>query len=329
MSNAVRIATTHRTTRRLFRRVVLAGLLACLVLSVRAQDVPGKFNYQGQLKAGDGSAVAAGSFELTFRIYDAPIGGNYLWAVRKSVLVDAAGLFNVELEDPATYTAISDGAANPQHERLVDALTAGTATKYLEIQVGSSNPIRPRQGLLSVPYAMLAGDVKNTSGDLRVDGTLRVTDDLNVTGTASAAAFSGIGIVPIGCIIAWHHSMSGADTLAQVKSAGFALCNGQTASQQGISGAVITAATPDLNGDKRFLRGGSTSGTLQADSIKSHHHSYTDYYHDDTASESTRYSAGAGDDGGGNGSSGRTTGSTGSTETRPINMSVVWIMRVK
>jgi hypothetical protein len=322
---SIGIAGIHRSQhsawagRYFFRLARVAACLATVAacLSVFGQDTPRSFNYQGQLKAGDGGAVAAGSYELTFRIYDLPTGGNYLWAVQKTVLVDGNGLFNVELEDPTTYTAISNGSATPQYESLVDALVSGSS-RFLEIQVGTSNPIRPRQQLLSVPYAMLAGDVRNASGSFTVAGTLEVQTGAAVTGELRATKFTGIGIVPIGSIIAWHRNGSGAATLSQIRAAGFAVCDGSSISSQ-VSEAAMTGNTPNLNGQGRFLRGSATSGTMQADSIKSHTH----------PCDVAEYGTPDGDGTGERRQASRTTSSTGDTETRPVNMSVVWIMRVK
>ena len=64
----------------------------------------------------------------------------------------------------------------------------------------------------------------------------------------------GIGIVPIGSIIAWAKSITGAPPLLP----NFVQCDGQTLSDgdSPLNGQVI----PDLNGGNKFLRGASTSG---------------------------------------------------------------------
>ena len=64
----------------------------------------------------------------------------------------------------------------------------------------------------------------------------------------------GIGIVPIGSIIAWAKSISNTPPLLP----NFVQCDGQTMSDgdSPLNGQVI----PNLNGNNRFLRGNSTSG---------------------------------------------------------------------
>lgn len=132
---------------------------------------------------------------------------------------------------------------------------------------------------------------------------------------------------PIGSIVAWHKSLSGVPSLP----GNWAECNGQTISD---SDSPLDGVTlPDLNGEKRFLRGDSTSGTNQADAFQGHAPDLS----------------GSGGGGGitypiidGN-APGRpyngvfqgwiSDGVNGTpriaNETRPVNMSVVWIIRIK
>ena len=81
-----------------------------------------------------------------------------------------------------------------------------------------------------------------------------------------------LGMVPIGSIIAHHLNIANADDLANIRAAGFALCDGTTPVSQGIQSSVITAATPNLNEEVydgargRYLRGGNTSGIFNESS---------------------------------------------------------------
>jgi hypothetical protein len=180
----------------------------------------------------------------------------------------------------------------------------------------------------------------NSSGTVTAAGTLAAAN-ITTTGT-----ITGLGMVPIGSIIAWHNTMvSGLVGVSDVLAAGFALCNGQTPLQQGISGAVITAATPNLNGDGRFLRGGSNSGTMQDDAFQNHLHGITDPTHShplksshgtDTGSQDFQTEvvdssslSGLRNKPASTGITATNASTDGGTETRPTNMSVLWIMRVK
>lgn len=149
---------------------------------------------------------------------------------------------------------------------------------------------------------------------------------------------------PIGTILAWHKSFAGTPGLPA--SGEWVECNGQTLTdgQSPYNGQVI----PNLNGDaaganspgqsakvQMFLRGGLVSGAGQQDAFQGHRHP-------------SWWPQSAGSGGAGAYVAGRdfepgvqylfvgdaTTDGTNGTprtanETRPVNMSVVWIMKVK
>lgn len=150
-------------------------------------------------------------------------------------------------------------------------------------------------------------------------------------------------LMPIGAIIAWHKSFANTPAL----NIGWVECNGQTLSDADsvYDGQVI----PDLNGDERFIRGSATSGTQQAEGFKSHTHTQNSHLHfhlspvtNNSSSpnnpgeflNSTTFYTNSG--AGFTGHSGKNTNvatatnqNTGGAETRPINISMVWIIKVK
>lgn len=159
------------------------------------------------------------------------------------------------------------------------------------------------------------------------ENAFNFSHDILVAGSPVGSADT---IPPIGTILAWHKSFTNTPALSD----GWVECNGQTLSDATsvYDGQVI----PDLNGDARFLRGSATSGTEQAEDFKSHTHIQDAHTHGLTNTPRIRTSEMAA---GGNAGAERglettidsTTAinqNTGGAETRPINMSVVWIMRV-
>lgn len=146
-----------------------------------------------------------------------------------------------------------------------------------------------------------------------------------------------LGVTPIGAIIAWHKAFANTPTLSD----GWIECNGQTLSdsESVYDGQVI----PDLNGDGRFIRGSATSGVEEVHTVENHKHAVP------FANSGTAIRVGGQDPFGAEGSFtanrniGLGTINTGDTysltnniasagksgETRPINISMVWIMRVK
>lgn len=148
----------------------------------------------------------------------------------------------------------------------------------------------------------------------------------------------GETITPIGAIMALHKDLSGVPALPGK----WLECNGQTISdsESPLNGQTL----PDLNGENRFLRGGSTSGTLQDDAFQGHHHSAANGDADPSSTvntgASTRIALGQTANASAfvNGNTisitdAITDGVNGTprtaSETRPKNMFVVWIIRIK
>lgn len=149
-------------------------------------------------------------------------------------------------------------------------------------------------------------------------------------------------IVPIGGIISWHKNLSGVPALKD----NWVECNGQTISdsESPLDGVTLE----DLNGDKRFLRGNSTSGTLETPAMWGHRHkqggvrynpggiySYVPWGSYNPGTPPREISTGTAEENevlaitsdpqsdGSNGTPSLT------NEPRPINMNVVWIIRIK
>ena len=251
------------------------------------QAVSAGFSYQGVLRDTN-DAPLTGNQTVQLRLYDVPTGGSALWGRTYAVRLDTNGLFNVEVSD-TTGTKI-----DPASDATLDPIFARTnATVYVGLTVdGTSGEISPRQKLLPVPFAAVAGNVSRASGNFTVAGRLTAqsaefTGDLMATNVVVAASItaesltvkkgaiiggalnvsgtiSGFGIVPIGGIIMWSGA---ADNPPQ----GWKLCDGNN-------------GTPDLR--NRFVVGsggsyavGKTGGadkvTLTSSEIPAHSHTFT------------------------------------------------------
>ena len=213
----------------------------------------------------------------------------------------AAGRFAVELPD-------------------LDELHFDEKELWVAVEVGPSGseltPLGGRQKLNSVPFA-----VKSRNADHAANAANAAT-----LGGEPAAQVLG-SIVPIGAITAWHKNLDG--TPATLPD-NWAECNGQVLNDA--ESPYDTTVLPNLNVNPMiegegfsglFLRGGGTSGILQADA---------------TARNGLRVPNGTTTRGsGGNrvvlrlNDEGSITNLTinGDPETRPANMSVVWIIRIK
>ena len=162
--------------------------------------------------------------------------------------------------------------------------------------------------------------------------------------------------VPVGTIVAWHVDLTGTPPLPS----SWQMCDGQMVTDP--ASPYFGQTLPDLNGEGRYLRGGVFSGVMQDDATAvnglsaststagSHSHTMSSagaHSHSRTnvgGVGSTRGFAAASNQSGststnsaGNhthaiqpaGSHGHTVSVSGDGETRPITMSVVWILRIK
>jgi hypothetical protein len=132
------------------RLLVILLLMALVPVGTLAQSVPQLINFQGRLARPDGTPVADTTTQtMTFRLFDAPTGGNRLWeqTFNSSVTV-SNGTFAVLLDFSTGYIAGNS---------MATVFGSPLFLPSLEIQVGTDAPLTPRQTLASVPYALYAG----------------------------------------------------------------------------------------------------------------------------------------------------------------------------
>ncbi|MFA5337413.1 MAG: glycine-rich domain-containing protein [Candidatus Omnitrophota bacterium] len=99
-------------------------------------EVPHLINYQGRL-TDTGGVPLNGSYNLTFRIYNAETAGNLLWEETQTGIVINKGIFAVLLGSVTTFNIAFD------------------KPYFLEIKVGNE-VMTPRQRMASTAYAMNA-----------------------------------------------------------------------------------------------------------------------------------------------------------------------------
>ena len=161
------------------------------------------------------------------------------------------------------------------------------------------------------------------------------------------AAIEGAHEVPVGTIVAWHKSLGGGATPAL--PVGWVECDGSTISDA--ASPYDGIAVPDLNSPRNswnsagsFLRGNTTSGDWEDDRFQGHRHGL--YKNQKVFEWYANHPSGSNTTVAGNNDSqlfggtntqyivlDPTTGSYGSVrtgnETRPVSMSVVWIIKIK
>ncbi|VGO20812.1 hypothetical protein [Pontiella sulfatireligans] len=167
----------------------IIGIMFATVLIGNAQTVvPSAFNYQGVLRAGDGTAIGVGNQQVEFKLYNEATGGSAQWGRMYTVVLDANGLFNVELEDDSGSKLSDVSVSNPTlcDGSLLSVVSTAEGQLFIGITVVGDDEIAPRQQLLSVPYAFMAGDVHEARTKFDVHGPLSVDDGAKVAGTMQA-----------------------------------------------------------------------------------------------------------------------------------------------
>ncbi|MCY1056885.1 collagen-like protein [Nannocystis sp. SCPEA4] len=134
-----------KTRTRFIKKWWLGAVLASawmLPFDAHALAVPALVTHQGRLFDANGSPVT-GAQDLTFAIYDAEVDGNEIWAETITVDFDE-GFFSVRLGE----------------QLVLDENVFDGSTRWLGITVGADPEMTPRAAIVSVPYAMFAGDVR-------------------------------------------------------------------------------------------------------------------------------------------------------------------------
>ncbi|MCD6595550.1 hypothetical protein J7L68_07745 [bacterium] len=91
------------------RKMYLNGLMsivsliaAILFVGFVFADVPHLISYQGRLTNGSGVPLT-GNHNITFRLYDASVGGTMLWSETQNTTLNSDGLYNVMLGDGTPF----------------------------------------------------------------------------------------------------------------------------------------------------------------------------------------------------------------------------------
>ena len=139
--------------------IVFWVILVLPILSALVFAIPNSLTIQGKLTNLAG-ASQSGTFNFTFRIYDAATDGNVLWELANyNISVDSNGVYDIVL--PGINASFADQL-------------------YLGITVKTDNESTPRVNLTAAPYSFRA----NTSEALNPNGTYFVTN-LSVLGNAT------------------------------------------------------------------------------------------------------------------------------------------------
>lgn len=117
------------------KRIVILMCVALLGAAAVGAQVPRLISFQGTLRDDDGTLLPDGNYDMTFRIFNVEMGGEYLWEESRTVAVTGS-MFSVALGEVVSLDLPFD-------------------TQYwIEMRVGTDPWLEPRLPLTAAPYAL-------------------------------------------------------------------------------------------------------------------------------------------------------------------------------
>jgi Microcystin-dependent protein len=231
------------------------------------------------------------------RLYSQGEGGEALWGVAVATILDAQGVFTIELKDGAGSKLVDADLGNVLKATEKSELWLGVA-------VNGGGEMSPRQEIISVPFAIVGLD-SSSAAELTVSGTARV-DRMEVTESLSAGSLHfqrdfmvngnaeiagglsvggnmavgaeveagrveakkgvfGAGAIPVGTIMPWWGSRN------EVPE-GWAICDGTVNGVPDLRGKFLYGCS---NVTDVVSSGGSATVTLSQSNVPTHKHSIT------------------------------------------------------
>lgn len=261
--------SVSKTNQQFHMKMSIPLLIGCLVaaftLTGSAQSIPSTVNYQCTLTDAVGHPLPDADYVLTFRIYDAIQGGDLVWGPQVFDGSGATGHKPRPRSDQGRVNVIL-GPVDVQNRSLIGAFDA--PDRWVEIQVGDSAPISPRQQILSAPFAVQAATaaVSDTATNAtKLAGydwsslfgandprspilpSKLANDSIPASklepGSITESRLAGGLAVPVGGVIMWWGSIA---SLPE----NFEICDG---SAPVTTGATLVGIKPDLR--DRFVKG--------------------------------------------------------------------------
>jgi hypothetical protein len=161
---------------------LLMCVVACLALIGNANaQIPNLISYQGRLTDTDGNAVADGSYQIVFTIYDA--AETALWQETHGAVATNDGLFAVLL-----------GAGDHTGWGPLNDSVFSDSVRWLGVKVGSDPEMLPRSRLASIGFAHRVSTVDGASGG-QISGVVNIPDGLVVGDTIGGSGRDLTGVV--------------------------------------------------------------------------------------------------------------------------------------
>jgi hypothetical protein len=156
---------------------LLFSLLLSFYFYLLSSQIPQGFNYQAIARGSDGKEIASTTMQVKVSILSDTTGfyaggtGTYIWEEQQTVKTNALGLFTLIIGNPVATKIQGSAASFPFIDWKQQPLFIGTKID----NSGWKNMGTSR--LWTVPYAMVAGDLKNNSR-IQVSGDTNSSDSI-------------------------------------------------------------------------------------------------------------------------------------------------------
>lgn len=214
--------------------MVFAMVLTSVFTGYLKAETPNLVSYQGLLTDNAGNPLA-GTYSVTFTVYDAAAVGNSKWTETQSVTTDPRGLFSVML-----------GSVAP----MSDTVFNGSA-RYLAIQVSGDPEMSPRTRIVSTPFAYRVHTVDGAAGGKI---TTKVSIGPGHLNTGDDAFIAGLGNTASG-----PQSAIGGGTENEVTGAAAVISGGRSNYAPGSFTAIGGGLDNEADGRSSVIAGGDSN----------------------------------------------------------------------
>jgi microcystin-dependent protein len=253
--------------------IVAVILLLSGLVATQAQDasVPQLINYQGRLTGADGKELPTADYKLSISLYSDPTSTSAkVWGPQTFNVPVVKGHFNVIL-----------GPVDANNAKIQDAFT--TSSIYLEVTVNDASIIKPRQQILSTPFALRAlhgvpvGTIVPYFGLVAPEGWI-LCDGREIDKKVSPHLVNLVDHLRNPAIVGEAYAQSQSTT--ETSKVRVPDMRGRIPLGQDSAGSVVTAASAKKLGEI----GGEELHTLSTNELPSHLHQFQDFYYAESTS---------------------------------------------
>ncbi len=207
-----------------------------------ATGINAQIPFYGTLREG-GGALVTGTYDMVFKIYDAPTGGTVLWTGNHT---NANGN-GVDVDDGVFQVMLGSGAGN------AFSLDFNDDSYYLGISIGTDTEMTPRERLGATPYAFNSSFLDGLDATAFVLANQTLAQRITIA-TATVDTLVTLNQTGLGNILALFNNTEEVFTVLQNGNVG--IRNSAPATELSVGGVISASSFEGLSGDNSTFGGG-------------------------------------------------------------------------